>query len=194
MTRNYPGSNRLSRMCRSIFEHLPIKQLIGLNLATAVFATSIILPQADLITSTIELRSTPEPNLIIVGPSDSTYQWPLSSFNISQRFSFSHPGIDLATQVGTPIYPVAGGQITSVNHLNWGYGNHLLITHPNGITSLYAHLNKIRVTPGETIQKQTILGTIGSTGWSTGNHLHLEIYTAGTPVNPLEVLPTLSIN
>ncbi len=71
---------------------------------------------------------------------------------------------------------------------NGGYGNHVIIDHGNGFTTLYAHLTSIFVTPGMTISKGQEIGTMGSTGNSTGPHLHLEIRYNGVPYNPASYL------
>lgn len=100
-----------------------------------------------------------------------------------------HNGVDL---VGAKkhIYPVNNGTIVWVKKSNSGYGNHLLIKHDDGIWSLYAHLSKIYVKKGQVVNKNTILGIEGSTGHSTGSHLHLEIRKSesGSQVNPITFL------
>jgi murein DD-endopeptidase MepM/ murein hydrolase activator NlpD len=100
-----------------------------------------------------------------------------------------HKGVDL---VGTnkQIYPVNDGTVIYTKSSRSGYGNHLLINHGNGIWSLYAHLSKIYVQAGQVVNKNTILGVEGSTGNSTGSHLHLEIRKSedGSQVNPITFL------
>lgn len=100
-----------------------------------------------------------------------------------------HKGVDL---VGAKkhIYPVNNGTVVYTKQLNTGYGYHILINHGNGIWSLYGHLNKIYVKPGQIVNKNTILGVEGSTGNSTGSHLHLEIRQSesGSQVNPVTFL------
>lgn len=186
------GANPISWWLRKKIERISLKQMIGVNLAGFAFFSAVVMPQAQDIVGSWEM-STIQPNqpVITVVPTESTYQWPLSQFMLSQRFSYFHPGMDLATEKGTPVYPVGDGTVIWVNSYSWGYGNHLLISNSANVQSLYAHLSRILVKPGEVITKQTEIGEIGATGWATGNHLHFELYQNGTPVNPIEVLPEL---
>ena len=74
--------------------------------------------------------------------------------------------------------------MVSVEYLRWGYGYHMIIDHGNGYQTLYAHMAKISVRSGERISKGQYVGQMGSTGRSTGPHLHFEIRKNGSPVNP----------
>ncbi len=187
------GANPISWWLRKKLERISLKQMIGVNLAGIAFFSAIVLPQARDMVGSWEI-SIIQPNqpVITVVPTESTYQWPLSQFALTQRFSYVHPGMDLATSKGTPIYPVGEGKVAWINSYAWGYGNHVLITNGPNVQSLYAHLSRILVKPGEEVTKQTEIGEVGATGWATGNHLHFEIYQDGTPVNPLEVLPEIT--
>lgn len=98
-----------------------------------------------------------------------------------------HTGIDIASpthQVGDPVGAFMAGTITYAGSLNWGYGTHVEVDNGNHITSVYGHLNTIAVTVGQHVEMGTVIGTRGSTGWSTGPHLHFEIRVFGIPVNP----------
>ena len=99
-----------------------------------------------------------------------------------------HTGIDIASpnaQVGTPVTAFMPGKVIYAGEIWWGYGKHIIIDHGNNITSLYGHLDKIFVYPGEEIKDdKQVIGLMGSTGWSTGPHLHFEIRVFGIPVNP----------
>lgn len=109
-------------------------------------------------------------------------------FVISQGFSFYHPGVDLDTNGNMPVYPIAEGVVAQVNRWWISYGHHIIIDHGNNIQSLYAHLSSIEVKVGDKVGQDTLIGRVGSTGWTTGDHLHLEIYDKGRPINPLEIL------
>jgi len=86
-----------------------------------------------------------------------------------------HPGIDIAAPAGTPIPSVGEGRVISAGpEGNWG--NSVVIQLPNGNKARYAHLSQINVREGDTIGDNQIIGTVGSTGYSTGNHLHYQIY------------------
>lgn len=110
---------------------------------------------------------------------------------ISTRFMASHPGIDLATEYGTPIYAVANGYVESVGSTIWAYGNIVYINHGSGVVSLYAHMSKVNVVPGQQVTKDSVIGAVGSTGNSSGPHVHFELHKDGRPFNPLGVLQGL---
>ncbi len=99
-----------------------------------------------------------------------------------------HAGIDLGTRHGQPVYAARTGVV--VNAGPWGgYGNAVVINHGSGVSSVYAHLSQVTVRPGDIVVTRDLVGNIGSTGLSTGPHLHFEIRLNGTPVDPLGYLP-----
>ncbi|MBS0563999.1 MAG: M23 family metallopeptidase [Proteobacteria bacterium] len=104
-----------------------------------------------------------------------------------QRWSRLHAGIDLAGAYGTPIYATADGVVT---HAGWenGYGNMVEITHPYGIKTRFGHLSAVKVSVGEKVSRGDRIGDMGSTGRSTGTHLHYEVRIGGEPVNPLSFI------
>lgn len=187
------GANPISWWFRKNLERFSLKQIIGVNLAGIAFFSAIVLPQAQDIVGSWEVSTIrANQSVITVIPTESTYQWPVNQFTLTQRFSYFHPGMDLATSRGTPIYPTGEGKVVWVNSYSWGYGNHVLISNGTNVQSLYAHMSRVLVKPGQEVTKKTEIGEVGSTGWATGNHLHFEIYQDGTPVNPLEVLPEIT--
>jgi murein DD-endopeptidase MepM/ murein hydrolase activator NlpD len=170
------------------------RQLVGVNLAGLAFAAGFIVPQSSEAIQSLEVAIKTQRTVVVVEQSASFFQWPLRSFGMSQGFSVYHPGMDLTDPVGTPIYPIAEGVVTWTKYLPYGYGYHVLITHPDGLQSLYAHMNKIVVREGQGVTKITKLGEMGLTGWTTGSHLHFEIYQDNTPANPLEILPEIKVS
>jgi murein DD-endopeptidase MepM/ murein hydrolase activator NlpD len=76
------------------------------------------------------------------------------------------------------------GYVEEVKHGRWGFGNHLYVNHGNGIRSLYAHLAKIEVKTNDFVKKGMIIGLVGSTGWSSGPHLHFQVWEEEKLVNP----------
>jgi murein DD-endopeptidase MepM/ murein hydrolase activator NlpD len=96
-----------------------------------------------------------------------------------------HAGIDLAGTIGTPIYATADGVITDAGYNSGGYGNLIKINHGRGIETRYGHLSKINVSPGQRVQRGEMIGRMGSTGRSTGSHLHYEVRIDGRAVNPV---------
>ena len=98
-----------------------------------------------------------------------------------------HTGIDLAGPAGSPIVAADGGVVIMAGW-NGGYGNCVMISHGNGVTTLYGHCSKLLVTEGQAVAKGELIARVGSTGRSTGPHVHFEIRIDGTPVNPLKYL------
>ncbi len=94
-----------------------------------------------------------------------------------------HNGVDLASYAGAPVYASAGGEviISRVSGWNGGYGNYVVIKHPNGTQTLYAHLNSVSAGAGTSVSQGDQIGTMGSTGKSTGTHLHFEVRGARNP-------------
>lgn len=114
--------------------------------------------------------------------------WPLGGI-ISQRYVWYHKGLDIAAPMGTPELAADAGRImVSGWPDNTGYGNRVMIDHGNGYVTLYGHMSKIYVTVGQTVRRGDVIGTVGSTGRSTGPHLHFEIRKFGVAVNPLDYL------
>ncbi len=116
------------------------------------------------------------------------FGWPVSG-RITQKFWTRHPGIDVGAPTGTPIYAADSGYIVQSGWSNVGYGNMILINHGNGYLTRYGHLSKLNVEIGESVKKGQLIGRVGSTGNSTGPHLHFEIIRGGTHRNPFGLLP-----
>ena len=95
-----------------------------------------------------------------------------------------HKGIDLAAPTGTPVYAAADGLISMAQWFS-SYGNYVQIEHGAGLETRYAHLSGYIVQPGERVKKGDLIGYVGSTGRSTGPHLHYEVRVAGEAVNPI---------
>lgn len=98
-----------------------------------------------------------------------------------------HTGVDFSAGSGTPIVAAAEGIVIFAGSLR-GYGNTVVVDHGGGISTLYAHQSQILASEGQTVSKGTVIGRVGSTGYSTGPHLHFEVRRGGAPVNPLGAL------
>jgi murein DD-endopeptidase MepM/ murein hydrolase activator NlpD len=96
-----------------------------------------------------------------------------------------HPGIDLAAPYGTPVYATADGTVLRAGWNNGGYGNLVEIDHGRGIVTRYGHMSAILVQAGQHVTRGQQVGRVGSTGRSTGNHLHYEVRIDDSPVNPI---------
>ena len=99
--------------------------------------------------------------------------------------SARHQGIDLASPVGTPIYATADGVVSAAGWNTGGYGNLIKIDHGRGIETRYGHLSAILVSPGQHVVRGQQIARMGSTGRSTGSHLHYEVRIDGNAVNPI---------
>ncbi len=116
------------------------------------------------------------------------FVWPTSG-SITQRYSWFHPGVDIANRAAPAILAADAGKVIVAGWPdNYGYGNRVVLDHGNGTRTLYAHLSKIYVVSGQTVNRGATIGQMGSTGRSTGTHLHFEIISGGQHVNPLNVL------
>jgi murein DD-endopeptidase MepM/ murein hydrolase activator NlpD len=104
-------------------------------------------------------------------------------------FSYEmHNGIDFRGPIGTPIYSTADGVVVTAQY-SGGYGKHVVVDHGYGFQTLYAHLSDIQVQVGDRVQRGDRVGALGSTGRSSGPHLHYEVHRNGQPVNPRAYLP-----
>ena len=98
--------------------------------------------------------------------------------------SSAHQGIDIGSPNGTPIKAAADGTVTFAGYTTGGYGNLVVISHGNNIETYYGHASKIYVSKGQTVSAGDVIAAVGSTGRSTGNHLHFEIRKNGNQINP----------
>ncbi len=141
------------------------------------------------------------------GPGPQRLAWPLTAWAEAQRYgctSFAlepaapwcpgghfHAGIDMAAPAGTAIRAAAAGRAL-VAWSPGGYGLHLVVVHGGGIATLYGHLESTAVSEGELVEAGQQIGRVGSTGLSTGPHLHFEVRRGGRPVDPTPLLPAHS--
>lgn len=127
-------------------------------------------------------------------PSSSDKGWlmPCSYVYISSPYGWRssgwHNGVDFAAHRGTPIYATRSGTVTKAVSLTYSYGNYVTINHGDGFSSLYAHMDYFVVKQGQYVQQGQLIGYVGSTGNSTGNHLHLTFFYNGETVNPMDYL------
>ncbi|MBQ1890611.1 M23 family metallopeptidase [Selenomonas caprae] len=107
-----------------------------------------------------------------------------SPYGLRWNGSDFHPGIDIANDMGTPIVATADGIVTTAGWNSGGYGNMVDIDHGNGIMTRYGHAMQVAVVAGQHVRRGQVIAYMGSTGFSTGPHVHYEVRINGTPVNP----------
>ena len=140
-----------------------------------------------------EVQVNPRPSIARLTPDAGTitasgsWVWPAAG-KITQGFAWYHKGIDIANKEGPAVMAADSGRVVAVNPGRFGYGNHIIIDHGNGFQTLYAHLSSFRVEAGQNIAKGAVIGIMGSTGRSTGMHLHFEIRQNGVALSPLGFL------
>lgn len=150
--------------------------------------------QAEVANIEAELQFILDPNTIPT-PGTAVFRWPLDNNIITQRFGYTkfalsgayggsrHNGMDLGTPTGSKLYAPLTGTVRDFGNTDavpgcYSWGKWLLIDHPNGLSTMYAHLSHIGVSPGQTVQTGDIVGYTGNTGYSTGPHLHWTLYVS----------------
>ena len=113
--------------------------------------------------------------------------WPTVGHRLTQYYSWVHRGLDIANKVGTPLYAAETG-VVEVAGWGKGYGNQVVINHGGGKKTRYGHASKLYVVVGEKVKKGDIIATMGSTGWSTGPHIHFEVIINNVKYNPLNYI------
>lgn len=108
---------------------------------------------------------------------------------ITGQYQSRHNGIDISAKTGTPVYAAADGTVL-VSQYNWSYGYYVVLYHEGGVSTLYAHSSKLLVSVGQEVKKGDVIMLVGSTGQSTGPHLHYEVWVNGEKTNPLNYYNT----
>lgn len=176
-------SHPLSKLLRPIFGGKRPKKSFGIFLIVVVFLSGLLLPSA----SAFETYKSEELVALAAEVEINTQKAtssPLKDVFISQGYWLFPPAVDIVAPRNAPVYPIMTGVIEKVESGHFGYGNNIIVDHGNKIKSRYAHLSKIVVEKGRKVTQEAIIGKVGSTGWASGNHLHLEIKENGKYLNP----------
>jgi murein DD-endopeptidase MepM/ murein hydrolase activator NlpD len=142
-------------------------------------------PSSSIAGQVASSRPTPQ-----TPPSSAGLIWPVSgpiTSPFGMRWGKLHPGIDISAPTGTPIRAAASGRVVSAGR-DGGYGNLTVIDHGNGLATAYAHQSRLGVSAGQAVVQGQVIGDVGSTGFSTGPHLHFEVRVDGSPVDPMGYL------
>ena len=131
-------------------------------------------------------------------PSSSGWVCPLKSYTLTSPFGMRvhpilgyermHNGVDMAAPAGTPIYAAKSGKVTVTSYQAGGAGNYVSINHGDGFSSIYMHMTRYIVSRGQYVNAGQVIGYVGNTGLSKGNHLHFGISYNGTYVNPMQYI------
>lgn len=114
--------------------------------------------------------------------------WPTSKHIITQYYGWKHTGVDLDGDYTDPIYAAEDGIVQTAGWNNGGYGLQIIIDHENGYRTRYAHSSKLLVSVGDRVKRGQVIAMVGTTGRSTGTHLHFEVYVNGVRKNPLSYI------
>jgi murein DD-endopeptidase MepM/ murein hydrolase activator NlpD len=140
-------------------------------------------------------HSAPSPPALTTVPEQyaGSLRWPLDAYIVSseygERWGKIHKGMDMAADEGEPVYAIAAGEVIYAGDGLRGYGNVVILRHDRKTSSLYAHNSELKVKQGDQVAQGTLIALLGSTGHSTGPHVHFEIRDGDTAVNPRTVLP-----
>ncbi|MDA1168760.1 MAG: LysM peptidoglycan-binding domain-containing M23 family metallopeptidase [bacterium] len=129
-------------------------------------------------------KDEPTPPPADTGKSGKGLVWPTTTRQLSQGYRGGHTGIDIPNRSRPPIFAAQSGTVEFTGWLG-GYGNLIIVNHGGGLTTYYAHLDKFYVAAGQKVSKGAAIGKMGSTGRSTGPHLHFEVRRGGRPINPV---------
>lgn len=144
-----------------------------------------VMPKVELWSPTYIAQRTPNAGTVVAS---GNFVWPASGI-ISQGFKWYHRAIDIANKIGTPILAADAGKVIIAGWPdNVGYGNRVMIDHGNGFVTLYGHLSAFACTPGQTVNRGDLIGYVGSSGRSTGPHVHFEIRASGKTQDPMAYL------
>ncbi|GAA1601651.1 M23 family metallopeptidase [Actinoplanes couchii] len=165
--------------------------LQGLNRSSSV-ATEALENRADnSAASRGENRATDNTELSAEEQAADAYLLPLDEYEFTSgygvRFGQLHAGIDLAAPDGTPYKAVHSGTVVQASYAG-GYGNAITIRQDDGTEIVYAHSRRVLVKKGDVVKAGQVIGEVGNTGYSYGYHLHLEVHSKGTPVDPITFL------
>ncbi|GAC1666444.1 MAG: hypothetical protein NVS9B2_06560 [Steroidobacteraceae bacterium] len=142
-------------------------------------------------------HTSPEPLDTVPEQYAGTLRWPLDAYIVSSEYGDRrgkmHKGMDMAADAGEPVYAIAAGEVIYAGDGLRGYGNVVILRHDRKTCSLYAHNSELKVKQGDQVTQGTLIALLGSTGHSTGPHVHFEIRDGDTAVNPRTVLPKAKV-
>ena len=188
---------RLLPTARSFLIHSGQAAALGVVAVLAMAAAPLSSPETDV-------SAAPEapPATAVAEPAgpvtrEIAFEAPVKGYSVNSPFGLRrlpgqaarrHEGVDIAAPRGTGVYVAAEGAVIRTGYDAAGYGRFVEIRHPNGMTTLYAHLSRLDVASGDRLGAGERIGLVGSTGRSTGPHLHFEVRRGDRQVNPVKVM------
>jgi murein DD-endopeptidase MepM/ murein hydrolase activator NlpD len=151
---------------------------------TVIVPNGVMPSSSGSIAPAIAVQITPNAGTVVAS---GQFVWPTQGV-ITQGFYWYHPGIDIANNQMPNILAADSGRIIAIGWDATGYGNRIIIDHGNSLQTLYAHMSAFYVTLGQTVNRGDLIGRMGSTGHSTGPHLHFEVHQTGIHLNPFNYL------
>jgi murein DD-endopeptidase MepM/ murein hydrolase activator NlpD len=187
---------------RSILIHTGQTAILAGMAVLAMAAAPMSAPVGDAVATTTETPATAPIQAVAEPAGPVTRQMlfsaPVRGYGVNSPFGLrklageararAHKGVDIAAPKGTGVLVTAEGRVLRTGYDAGGFGNFVEVSHPNGMTSLYGHLSRIDVASGMTVEQGQRIGLVGSTGYSTGPHLHFQIERSGRTVDPARVV------
>lgn len=175
----------------SIFKQRNFARLFGLQLAGLATALSVVAYPTHAFDYNLANSPQDESSATVVVTTTSQYHFPLeTTLGMSQGYHGFHPGADFRAPKGTNVLAMDAGTVIEVEKIKVGYGHYVRVAHQGMLSSLYAHLDQVTVKAGDKIRGGDSIGTVGMTGWTTGPHLHFEVYVGNRSVNPMNYVST----
>lgn len=172
----------------AIFDKKFISRAFGLQIAGLAAALSVVVsPTAAFDYNLTQLGSVADETVVVA--TKAQYLFPLgSTLGVSQGYHGLHAGVDLRAPRGTAVYAMDKGVVIEVEKIKLGYGHFVRIAHNGTMSTLYAHLDQVEVKAGDKVERGERIGNVGMTGWTTGPHLHFEVYMGNKTVNPMKYI------
>lgn len=187
---------RLSELQRAQIEKTRLSTALDARIREYQVEAEAVAKEEDGLNALIRQRSLPVPRVAVDRGVDgrvsgSGLAWPVRgsvTSGFGMRWGRLHSGIDIGAGTGTPIRSAKGGQVIFAGTMS-GYGRTIVVDHGGGLTTLYAHQSRLGAGDGQNVSQGEVIGYVGSTGRSTGPHLHFETRMGGSPQNPMRFLP-----
>jgi len=173
----------------TIGQELMLSGAEKINISTPVYISKPQNTETISPTPPSETVENPSPSqLEPSAPSNTKLLWPTVGHTITQYYSWRHTGVDIANHIGTPLYAAADGVVEFAGWNSGGYGNMLFINCGGGTKLRYGHSSKLLVSVGDHVKRGQVIALMGSTGHSTGPHVHFEVYINNIRTNPLNYI------